>query len=83
MRSMFLRWICTGPASRVDRQDVLGRHDLAVRRAEEHVADVADLLAIGLAQLHDDRIFVAALAELRGRGAGHVGLNGGRDAGDR
>ena len=59
------------------------RHDLPGGRAQQHIADVGDLLAVGLTQPHDDWILVAALAELRGRRAGDVRLDRGRDAADR
>ena len=52
-----------GPRSRLDLHQVLGRQDLALRRADQHVVDVRDLLAVLLAQPDDDRILVAALAE--------------------
>ena len=63
-----------------DGQHVLRRHDLAARRAEQHVADVGDLLAVGLAQPDDHRVLVAALAELRRRRAGDVRLDRRGDA---
>src|SRR6185369_16301750 len=63
-----------------DGEHVLRRDDLTGRRADQHVADVGDFLAIRLTEAHDNRVLIAALAELRGRGAGDVRLDGRRDA---
>ena len=81
---MFFRSICTGPVSRSTASRFARRHDLAARRVHEHVADVGWIWpAILLAQPDDDRVLVAALAELRGRRSGDVGLNRLGDTVDR
>ena len=47
---------------------------------DHDVADVADLLPLVFAEAHDDRVFVAGLAEHRRLRAGDVGADGVRDA---
>ena len=77
IRSMFLRSICTGPASRPTASRLRAGTTWPAGRADEHVADVGNPLAIRFAEPDDDRVLVAAFAELRGRGAGDVRLDGG------
>src|SRR4030095_12780752 len=52
-----------GAGFTIDGEDVLGRYNLTGGRAQEHVADVRDLLPIGFAQPDDNRVLAAARTE--------------------
>ena len=63
------------PDGVVDAHQVSCRHHDAARRADEHVVDVVDVLALVFAQADDDRVFLPGLAEQRRLRAGDVGAN--------
>ena len=82
-RSWFLRCDLRRASLVPHRHQVLRLQDLTAGRADQHVVQVFDALAIRLTQPHDDRILVAAFAELRGLRAADAGADRVRDTGHR